>query len=255
METHDDLGAVIGSVEFDSERVIAHAVLDGRRAQRRRSLSACAGVLAIGTLVVAASLHFGGSREADGVAYAGQTTASASVEDTATPAVTPTGDGRVALPSADLTDARLASRLPVPGEAVSATAPGGYVRVERTIDPDGSGAGSVTLALEAAPPLSQEQLSGGAEKCRLVGQANGAESCKALADGWMFTFTSHPDLENASPKALDWSATVVRKDGTSVSLHVTNYVDRADPTRPTPPLEMSQIEALAQDPVWFQPAP
>jgi hypothetical protein len=254
METPEDLGAAIGAVEFNSEALIARAVLDGRRAQKRRRLGTGAGVLAIATVAVGASLHFGGSGEADGLAVAGQTTATAtaSVEDTPTPA--PAGDGRVALPSAELTDARLAGRLPVPGNAVSATAQHDFVDVERTVDPDGSGAGSVSLALEAAPPLVASQISGGDQKCHVVAQLTGPESCKALADGWMFTFDSHPDLQNAAPTALDWSATVVRKDGTSVSLHVTNYVDRSNPTRQTPPLDMTQIEALANDPVWFQPA-
>jgi hypothetical protein len=259
METFEDLGAAIGTVSFDSEALIERAVVAGRRHQRRRRIGAGVGLLAVGAVVVGASLHSAGSPTADGTSVAGQTTASALKtpdQSTASALKTPTSSGDTGsnLPTADLTDARLASRLPVPGDLVSATDGAAGVDVERTIDPDGSGVGSVSLALEADTPLSQAAISGADQKCGLAAQGTDPESCQPIADGWMFTYAARPDVENASAKALDWSATVLRKDGTSVSVHATNYVDPHDPTRQVPVLTQAQVEQLATDPVWFQPA-
>jgi hypothetical protein len=245
METFEDLGAALGTIECDSERLIAAAVRDGRRRQRRRRLGITAGVLAVGALAVGTSLHLGGTRDADGLAVAGDTT----------PTDTTSTGSPSDLPSADLTDARLAARLPAPGDPVSATTRSDGVDVERTLDPDGTGAGSVSLYLSTEAALGAKELSGTEEKCRLEGQASGPESCHPVADGWMFTYTSHPDVVGAADKALDWSATVVHADGTTVSVHATNYVDKADPTRLSPVLSLNQISDLANDPVWFQPAP
>lgn len=259
METFEELGAAIGTVSHDSEALIERAVLDGRRHQRRRRVGTGVGVLAVGAVVVGSGFLSGGSPRAEGTAFAGQHTAGAAATGShgrSGPAHTrSTADGRVDLPSASLTDERLAARLPVPGQPVSATANADYVSVVRTFDPDGLGAGSVSLYLESAPPLSQTDISNADQKCTLVSKLTGAESCRALADGWMFTYDAvHPDIQGASPKALDRSATVVFEDGTSVSVHVTNYVHRTDPTRPEPALDLNQIAALAKDPVWFQPA-
>jgi hypothetical protein len=252
METFEDLGAAIGTVSHDSEALIDRVLLDGRRRQRRRRLGAGVGAMAAGAVLVGSLFLSGGSPKGDGTAVADQSTPT--VEPSGGGQSSPAGDGRVALPSPELTDARLAAGLPEPGKPVSATGNHDYVSVVRTIDPDGSGAASVSLGLNTSPPLSDSEISNADQKCHLVSQLNGAESCKALADGWMFTYKSHPDVQGAAPKALDWSATVVYQDGTSVSLHATNYVDAGDPTRPTPPLDLAQIEALAHDPVWFQPA-
>jgi hypothetical protein len=238
METYEDLGAVIGTVEFDAEALIRQAVVAGRRHQRRRRAGAGVGVLVVGALAVGTSLHFAGSPEADGTAVAAPVT---------------TADGRVVLPSAELTDARLVARLPVPGDLVSTT-DHPDVDIERTIDPDGAGAGSVSLALSSGAPLTQGQISTTAAKCRAVGQLTGPESCHAVAEGWLFTLASQPDPGSASDQSLDWSATLVAEDGTNVFLRATNFVTKGSPTRQAPVLDLDQIEQLATDPVWFQPA-
>lgn len=244
METHEDLGAVLGQVDVDSERLIAAAVRDGRRRQRGTRMGVTAGVLAVGALAVGTSLHVGGSRQAEGPAVAG---------DPTTTQATSTSDAS-GLPSPALTDARFAARLPLPGDPVSADSRGEGVNVERTLDPDGAGAGRVSLYLTFGPALSATELSGAEHKCRLVGEANGPESCHPLADGWMFTYTSQPDTAGAVDRDLDWSATVVHQDGTTAQVHATNFVDKADPTRPSPVLSLNQIAELVNDPVWFQPA-
>jgi hypothetical protein len=243
METYEDLGAVLGQVAVDSERLIAAAVRDGRRRQRAGRLGVAAGVLAVAALAVGTSLHLAGSR-LEGPAVAGDPT----------PTATTSTSDTSGLPSAALTDARLAARLPLPGEPVSAESPGDGVNVERTLDPDGLGAGRVSLFLTSGPALSATELSGAEHKCRLAGEASGPESCHPLADGWMFTYVSQPDSAGAVDRDLDWSATVVHPDGTTAQVHATNYVDKADPTRPSPVLSLNQIAELANDPVWFQPA-
>jgi hypothetical protein len=249
METYEDLGAVLGTVDVDSEALIGRAVSAGRRRQRRRRVGAGAGVLAVGALIVGSGLHLGGSSVAQDSGVTDQPTTQPTTQPTAGG-----GSGRSDVPSSELTDARLAERLPVPGHLVSAKLLGGTVFVQRTLDPDGSGVGSVSLSLEAEKPLPPEQISGEAQKCRLVAHLNGPESCRLVPGGWMFTFTAHPDVENASPKALDWSATVNLKDGTSVQVRATNYVDQSDPTRRSPVLTLAKVEDLATDAVWFQPA-
>jgi hypothetical protein len=70
----------------------------------------------------------------------------------------------------------------------------------------------------------------------------------------MFVDRSRPDIENAAGSALAWSAKVIYADGTSVSVYATNYVEQNDPTRDAPVLSMAQVEHLATDPVWFEPA-
>jgi hypothetical protein len=250
METFEDLGALMGPVEFDREAVIERAVVAGRRRQRRRRIGAGGGVLAVVALVGGTSLHVGGSP----VAVDSSLATSPPAVSPATPTVTPT-EGQDDAPSPALADSRLAARLPVPGDPVSARNFGRSVYVERTLDPDGSGTGSVTLALSAEKPLSQSQISGEAGKCRMVADLTGPESCRRIAHGWLFSVTGHPDIENASSRALDWSATANFEDGTSVQVHATNYVEQQDPTRPRPVLDMDQISALVTDPVWFQPAP
>jgi hypothetical protein len=242
METYEDLGALIGTVEFDSKALTERAVAEGRRHQSRRRAGAGVGALAIGALAVGASLHFAGSHDAGGTAVVGQPTKSSAASG---------GD----LPSAELTDARLAARLPVPGDLVSATDNLAGVEVERTIDPDGSGVGSVILALGRDAPLSQSQLAGAAQKCHELTQLNGPESCTALDNGWVFTLAGQPGDQSAPPKSLDWNATLVAKDGTSVQVRATNFVTKGDPTRQAPVLDLDQIVNLATDPVWFQPAP
>jgi len=82
----------------------------------------------------------------------------------------------------------------------------------------------------------------------------GGETCQALADGWMFISTSNDGPAQAADNALNWSATLINKDGTRIAVHVTNYLTETSPTRPIPVLDLNQIEALAGDPVWFQPA-
>jgi hypothetical protein len=238
METYEDLGALIGTVEFDSEALIARTVFEGRGHQRRRRAGAGVAVAAIGAIAIGASLHFAGSPVADSTAVTGQTTA-------------PSADGRVDLPTAELTDARLVARLPVPGDLVSAT-DDHDVDVVRTIDPDGAGAGSVSLVLSSDTPLTEGQISTAAEKCRAIGQLTGAESCRSIAEGWLFTLASQPG--DASEKSLDWSATLVGKDGAAVQVRATNFVTKGDPTRQAPVLDLDQLEQLATDPVWFQRA-
>lgn len=257
--TFEELGAAIGTVSYDSEALIGRAVFEGRRHQRQRRIGTGVGVLAVGAVVVGSGFLSGGSPRADGTAFVGQQTAGLASHGTharsGRPHTTSAADGRVDLPSASLTDARLAARLPVPGQPVSVTANADYVSVVRSFDPDGLGAGSARLSLESAAPLSRTDISNADQKCTLVSHLTGAESCTALADGWIFTYDAlHPDIQGATSKALDRSATAVFKDGTSVSLHVSNYVDAAEPTRQAPPLGMTQIEALVKDPVWFQPA-
>ena len=255
METFEDLGAVIGTVAFDSEALIERAIVGGRRRQGRRRIGAGAGALAVGIAVVGAGLHSSGPPTADGTSIASQTTRSAGAEHgKGGQRTAPAGNARRHLPTARLTDARLTERLPVPGELVSSSAGHGLLIVERSIDPDGSGPGSVTLSLVAGPSLSKQQISEAAQKCALVAHADTPSTCIRLTAGWMFVDRSRPDVEGASGKALDWSARAIGKDGTSVSVHATNYVDQTQPTRKAPVLTMAQVEHLATDPVWFAPA-
>ena len=240
METFEELGAAIGTVEFDREALIERALVAGRRQQRRRRLGVGAGVLAVGALAVGTSLYVAGSPSADHGGVATQPTASP-------------GGGRAGGPSPELTDSRLVERLPVPGDLVSATNDPSGVTVERTLDPDGSGVGTVDLSLDIDRPMTKAERSGSAHKCSELAALDGPESCEPVDHGWMFTLAHDPVLASGSPKALDWSATVTYENGTSVSLHVTNYLDRHDPTRVAPVLDLDQIRQLASDPVWFEP--
>ena len=253
MDTFEELGAALGTAEVDTEALLARSLRAGRRRQRHRRVVAGAGVLAVGALVaVGAGAHQAGSVAVD---------PSVTTQPTSHPtrphtSASPTSDnGPQDVPSASLTDQRLAARLPVAGDPVSAEDLHDTVIVGRSLDPDGAGTGSVSLALSAQRPLDESQISHGADKCRLVSHLHGSEHCRTVDGGWLFTFTGHPDIEGASSKALDWSATAVFKDGTSVQLHATNYVDQANPDRPTSVLDLNQIEQLVLDPVWFQPAP
>jgi hypothetical protein len=251
METYDDLGAVIGTVEVDHEALIARAVAAGRRRQRRRRLGAGAGLLAVGAVALGASLHSTTPSVAQDTGVADQPTAT----PTGAPSDTSvdTSGGPLDVPSSTLTDARLTARLPVPGNLVSASDFPRTAVVTRALDPDGSGTGTVMVALSAEPPLSRSDISAAGDKCRTVAGLDGPESCREIPGGWLFTFRGRPDLENVSPKALDWSATANFENGTSVQVHATNYVGHGDPTRQTPVLTMDQIKALVTDGVWFQP--
>ncbi len=237
MDTYEDLGAAIGTVRFESEALIQRAVGDGRRRQRRQRLGVGAAVLAVGVLSVGAGLHWGGWHDPDGIGAAAQGT-------------TDQGSG---LPSPEVTDARLAALLPVPSDPLSATSGGSgaqpYVSAQRTLDPDGSGTGTVSVDLSADRPLSAEQVAGEDHKCTLVGSTPDVEACLPLADGWMFT-----SIEGRAPHSVRWGATVVYRDGTAVAVQVTNHVAGVTPTRPSPVLSYDQIAALASDPGWFQPA-
>lgn len=251
METFEDLGAAIGTVPFDSEALIERAVVRGRRHERRRRIGIGAGVLAVGALVVGSNIHSVGSHGTDGTAVGDQGTAPTGDRDRGggqSKATSP--HARRHLPRADLTDARLAERLPVPGTPAVASDRAGVVLVIRTLDPDGSGPGSVSLALTAGPPLSKHEIAAAGQKCHLVAP----EACQPLADGWMFLSRGRPDIQNAAGSALDRSARVIGKDGTIMTVRATNYVDQNDPTRPAPVLDLEQVTALATDPVWFEPA-
>jgi hypothetical protein len=242
METHEDLGAVLGMVEFNSEALISRALLDGRRLQRRRRVGAGVGILAVGALALGASLHFGGSGQADSIAVAGQGT-------------TDQGPG---MPSPEITDARLTVRLPVSGDPVSATSGGvkaqPFVRVLRTLDPDGSGAGTVLVELVGGRPLSQTRITQATQGCsQMSGKPGSSESFTPVAHGCMFTSASHPDSTDASSRAFEHIASVTFEDGTSVYVRASNYVHVSDPTRDAPVLSMAEVEQLAMDPVWFQP--
>jgi hypothetical protein len=205
--------------------------------------------------VVSASLHSSGSPAADSTAVASQTTPSAGAKHSVGGQTTdPTGENRPQLPTAELTDARLTERLPVPGHLVSASDAHGMVVVDRTVDPDGSGAGSVTLGLVVGPSLSQQEIAGAAEKCALVAHLHAPSTCSRLPGGWMFIDRARPDIANVAGNALAWSAKVISKDGTIVSVYATNYVDQSNPTRDAPVLTMAQVEHLATDQVWFKPA-
>jgi hypothetical protein len=253
METYEDLGQVLGTVAVDSETLVERAVVEGRRHQRRRRLGAAGiGVVAIGAVVVGTNLASSGGPDADGTAVAGPTSPSSGHALRHHPN---RGESSPGLPSAELTDTRLAVRLPVPGSPVSAKTFGSTtLLVVRTLDPDGSGSGSVRLSLLTSEPMSETQISDWTGKCDKVAALNGPEKCQQITGGWLFTVTARPDIENASPKALDWSATANFKDGTSVQLHATNYVDQADPTRHEPVLDLGQIKQLVTDDVWFKPA-
>lgn len=239
METYEELVVAIGTVSFDSEALIARAVAQGRREQRRRRVAVGAGVVALGTLAVVPSAYQWVPAAQDAGGPAGSADGASS---------------QVGLPTPEQTDARLVERLPVPGDLVLATDEHGGVQVVRTLDPDGSGAGSVSLELGADDPLGPGEISGAEEKCAAVAAQSGAESCQALADGWMFISTSPDDSEQAADNALDWSATLINKNGTRVAVHATNYLVEKSPTRSKPVLDLNEIEALAGDPVWFQPA-
>lgn len=239
MENYEDLVAAIGTVSFDSEALISRAVAQGRRDQRRRRVAVGAGVVALGTLAVVPSAYqwVPAVRDAGGPADSADGTSS-----------------QGGLPIPEQADARLVDRLPVPGDLVMATDEHGDVQVARTLDPDGAGAGSVSLELGADDPLGPGEISGTEEKCAAVAAQSGGESCQLLADGWMFISTFHDDSAQAADNALDWSATLINKDGTRVAVHATNYLAKTSPTRSTPVLDLNQIETLAGDPVWFQPA-
>lgn len=242
METYEDLGAVLGPVDVDSEALIARAVRDGRRHERRRRLGVGAAALAV--VAVGTGLQLGSSHEPDGSAVAD-------------PGAVGQGAG---LPSPEVTDARLATLLPVPGDPLSASSGGAeaqpFVRVQRTLDPDGSGTGTVLVELVEGKPLSPADILHSSQKCSLVaGRAGSAESCTRLADGWMFTVTSRPDGTHVSARAVDYIASVTYEGGTNVDVIAGNYVHESDPTRAAPVLTMAEVEHLATDPVWFQPAP
>jgi hypothetical protein len=241
METFEDLGAVIGTVDVDTEALIGRAVVAGRRRQRRRWVGAGVGVLAVGSLAVATAMQLGGSSETAGVA----------TEPTTASTDSP-GNG---LPSPDVIDARLVAQLPVPGDLVSATVDhGGGVHVERRLDPDGSGEGTLDLELGSGRALGPGEISDTASKCLKIARLTGPESCKKVDGGWVFSLIEQQPAENGPPRPLDWSATMVRIDGTTVAVHATNYGDRHLPTRPTPVLDADQLGHLAVDPVWFEPA-
>ncbi|WP_151083357.1 hypothetical protein [Nocardioides cynanchi] len=244
METYEDLGAVLGPVDLDSEALIARAVRDGRRHERRRRLGVGVGAVAVVAVSVGAGLHGGGSHQPDGGAVAD-------------PGATDQGTG---LPSPEVADARLSALLPVPGDPLSATSGGSaaepFVRVQRSLDPDGSGTGTVLVELVTGKPLSPADILHSSQKCSLVaGRAGSAESCTRLADGWMFTVTTRPDGTQASARAVEHIANVTFEDGTIVDVLAANYVHASDPTRDTPVLTMAEVQKLATDPVWFQSAP
>ena len=239
METYEDLVVAIGTVSFDIEALIGRAVAQGRRDQRRRRVAVGAGVVALGTLAVVPSAYLW-------VPAAQDAGGSADPADWAS--------SQVGLPTPDQTDARLVERLPVPGDLVFATDEHGGVQVVRTLDPDGSGAGSVSVDLGADDPLGASESSGTEVKCAAVAAQSGGESCQALGDGWMFISTAHDYVAQSADNALDWSATLINKDGTRVAVHATNYLAEKSPTRSKPVLDLNEIEALAGDPVWFQPA-
>ena len=240
MEIYEDLVAVIGTVSFDRDALIGGAVAQGRRDQRRRRVAAGAGVVALGTLAVVPGAYqwVPAAHDAGGPADSADGTSN-----------------QVRLPTPEQIDARLIERLPVTGDLVVATDEHGGVQVVRTLDPDGSGAGSVSLELGADDPLEPGDISRAEEKCAAVAAQSAGESCQTLADGWMFISASHDGSAQTADNALDWSATLINKDGTRVAVHATNYLAETSPTRPTPVLDMNQIAALAGDPVWFQPAP
>lgn len=239
METFEDLGAAIGTVEFDRESLIERAVVAGRRRQRRLRVGAGVGVLAVGSVAIATALQLGGSPGAGHGEVAGDPT-------TASP-----GHG---LPSPDVVDARLAARLPVPGDLVSTSTEGGGLQVTRALDPDGGGRGTVVLNVASGHQLSPGEIADTASKCLELARLTGPESCKRVSDGWVFTLFERQAAENGPSRSLDWTATMVRRDGTTVAVDATNYVTRATPTRPTPVLDADQLGHLAIDPVWFEPA-
>lgn len=249
METFEDLRDVIDTVAFDGEALIERAIADGRRRQRRARIVVGGTTLAVGAVVVGAGLHMSGSTTADHTSVATRATQS----PTAGPSKKP-GDTRPVLPTPQVADARLTERLPVPGDLVSASTDHGLVVVRRTVDPDGSGQGAVTLALQLEHPLSKLEVSRGLAKCDMVAQAHAPATCVHLADGWMFIYRDRPDVEGAVPGDLEWTADVAHTDGSGVTLRAANYVDLRHPTRQLPPLTMAQIEHLATDGVWFEPA-
>jgi hypothetical protein len=232
METVEELGRALGTVSIDSEALIARAVTRGRRLQRRRRIGAGAGVAAL--VVVAASpalVRLGGD---DGHAGAFDHTS-----------------GGPTLPTPQQTDARLAARLPVPGDPVSATSDHGVVSVVRTLDPDGSGRGSVSLALQISTPMGPGEVADTARKCTELALGPGGDSCKKVLGGWVFSEIL--PVRPGQTRALNWVATMVGNDGTSVAVRATNYVRHGAPTRPAPVLDADQLGHLAVDPVWFEP--
>jgi hypothetical protein len=102
--------------------------------------------------------------------------------------------------------------------------------------------------------VTKLQISRALQKCNVVGALHAPSTCVRLADGWMFIDRGRPDVEGSSAGDIEWQADVFRPDGTDVSLTATNYVDPRHPTRHLPPLTMAQLEHLATDSVWFEPA-
>jgi hypothetical protein len=249
METFEDLRDVIDTVAFDGEALIERAVADGRRRQRRARTVVGGTALAVGAVVVGTGLHTSGSTTAEHTSVATRTTESPTVGPSKKP-----GDTRPVLPTPQVADARLTERLPVAGDLVSASTDHGLVVVRRTVDPDGSGQGAVTLTLQLEHPLSKLEASRGLAKCDMVAQAHAPSTCLHIAGGWMYVYRDRPDVEGAVAGDLEWKADVSRGDGSSVTLSAANYVDPSHPTRHLPPLTMAEVEHLATDSVWFEPA-
>jgi hypothetical protein len=253
METFEDLQDVIDTVAFDSEALIERAVADGRRRQRRHRMAAGAGVLAVGAVVAGVGLHSPGPSTAHDPSVARRTTPSKDAGHHHGQKAGP-GDGGKRLPTPQLADARLVALLPEPGHLVSASVDHGVVVVRRTLDPDGSGKGAVTLTLQVEHPPSKLDVSRGLAKCDRVAQVHAPSTCVHLSDGWMFIYRGRPDVDGVTAGAVEWKADVFRTDGSGVTLSATNYLDPSHRTRQVPPLTMAQLEHLATDSVWFEPA-
>jgi hypothetical protein len=234
-ETFDELDRALGTVLFDGETLVARAVVQGRRQQRRRRIAAGAGVAALGALaVVPGALVVRGDH---GIGPSGRATDGARV-------------------GPEQMDARFAAALPGPSRQgfMPPGREGNTVQLERTLDPDGLGRGEVNLSVvQTARALRPGDISSVNDKCDKLHSDPGGDGCQRVPGGWVFS--SFVPARPSGTKDVEWTAQLVSKNGSSVSLVASNWTHLGvPPSRTAPVLSPDQLVRLVTDPIWLEPA-
>ncbi len=249
-------GATDIDAAYDSQALVQRAMAQGRQSHRRRRLAATVGVsAACVTALVAPALARGGPDTS--VTTIDAATSTGSIAARATPP--PAAHGVPSLP--DL-QARLAAALDGSSSALDDQSSSGtngnssYALASRSFDPDSAGAGMVHVAVTAPSSTSRQEQErdarNAAHKCALVGTAGSAEVCHAVDGGWLFqVFEQRPDVTGGADDARLVEATLIERDGTSVQVGSTNYVNAEQVNRSHPVLSLSEVRTLATNGGWL----
>lgn len=228
-----------------------------RSVRRAQVVVATLAVVAIGGAGTVVLGDLGGGSTNSGVAAAPSAPASGAGPTTGTAPSAPTpAQGRVAVTPEEAAE-QLTKLLPA-GAAVAVEKRGNELSselsVNLTIDPDGRGAGRVTLIISPdRDPAICFDTTGMKAECELKTPRNGtlrleknwvtpASTVQAQADGKAGPNGRGPKL---------WSAWFVRADGVQVYVSASSSTTESGAdTRPTTALTMAQLEAIATAPVW-----